>query len=72
MDNTTQIQRKAGTKLAEKSDVSTEISKVTISVVAIFGVAVGVWSLACIVGGLAASGGPLALVGAWMKAVTGM
>jgi hypothetical protein len=40
--------------------------------VAILGVAVGLWSLACIAGGLSASGGPLQLVGEWLKAVTGM
>jgi len=40
--------------------------------VAAFGALVGLWSLACIVGGMAASGGPLAFVGDWFKAVTGM
>jgi hypothetical protein len=45
---------------------------VSITFVAILGVAVGLWSLACIIGGLAASGGPLKLVGDWVKAVTGM
>lgn len=72
MANTTQIRQKSGTKVSEKGSVSTEVSKVSITFVAILGVAVGVWSLACIVGGLAASGGPLNLVGDWLKAVTGM
>jgi hypothetical protein len=40
--------------------------------VAVFGVIVGLWSLASLVGGLVASGGPLALVGNWFKAVSGM
>lgn len=72
MANGTQIRQKSRTKVTERSSVSTEVSKVSISFVAILGVAVGVWSLACIVGGLAASGGPLNLVGEWLKAVTGM
>ena len=58
MANGTQIRQKSRTEVSEKSSVSTEVSKVSITFVAILGVAVGVWSLACIVGGLAASGGP--------------
>ncbi len=72
MANGTRIQRREGATVTDKSSVSTEVSKVSIAFVAILGVAVGLWSLACIVGGLAASGGPLKLVGAWVKAVTGM
>ncbi len=72
MANNTRIQRKENTKVTDRGSVSTEVSKVSITFVAILGVAVGVWSLACIVGGLAASGGPLNLVGNWIKAVTGM
>jgi hypothetical protein len=72
MRNGTRIQRKDGTKVTDRGSVSTEVSKVSITFVAILGVAVGVWSLACIVGGLAAAGGPLKLLGAWVKAVTGM
>jgi hypothetical protein len=72
MANGTRIQRREGTRATDKGSVSTEVSKVSITFVAILGVAVGLWSLACIVGGLAASGGPLKLVGDWVKAETGM
>ncbi len=72
MANGTRIQRKEGTKVTDRGSVSTEVSKVSITFVAILGVAVGVWSLACIIGGLVATGGPLNLIGAWVKAVTGM
>ena len=72
MSNGTKIRQKTSTQVTEKSSVSTEVSKVSIVLVAIMAVAVGAWSLACIVGGLAASGGPLNLVGDWLKAVTGM
>ena len=54
-----------------QTDASTEVSKVGVITVAAFGVVVGLWSLACLVGGMAASGGPLAFVGDWFKAVTG-
>lgn len=72
MANGSRSQLKTRTQVSEKSNVTTEVSKVSITFVAILGVAVGLWSLACIVGGLAASGGPLKLVGDWVKAVTGM
>ncbi|MGB3211779.1 MAG: hypothetical protein WBB19_13830 [Desulforhopalus sp.] len=72
MANSARIQQKDSAKVRDKGSVSTEVSKVSITAVAIMGVAVGLWSLACIVGGLAASGGPLQLVGNWFKAVTGM
>lgn len=72
MANNTKIGRKTGISVIEKSNVSTEVSKVSITFVAILGVAVGVWSLACIVGGLVASGGPLEFVASWFKAVSGI
>jgi hypothetical protein len=72
MANRTRIQQQQKTKVSDRGNVSTEVSKVSIGFVAILGVAVGLWSLACIIGGLAASGGPLKLVSAWFQAVTGM
>lgn len=72
MNNNTRIGRKAGTAVGEKGNVSTEVSKISITFVAILGVAVGAWSLACIVGGLVASGGPLEFVANWFKAVSGV
>jgi hypothetical protein len=72
MANGTKIERRTGVNVSGKTSVTTEVSKVSMTFVAVLGVAVGLWSLACIVGGLAASGGPLQLAGAWFKAVTGM
>jgi hypothetical protein len=72
MENGARIQRKGRAKVSDKGSVSTEVSKASIAFVAILGVAVGLWSLACIIGGLAASGGPLKLVSSWFRAVTGM
>jgi hypothetical protein len=72
MINGTKIERRTGINVTNKSNVTTEVSKVTMTFVAVLGAAVGLWSLACIVGGLAASGGPLQLAGSWFKAVTGM
>ena len=72
MSERTKAINKTATSTSAKQDATTEISRVGIITVAAFGVVVGLWSLACIVGGMAASGGPLAFVGDWFKAVTGM
>jgi hypothetical protein len=72
MKNTAQVQQKGKVGASGGVGVVTEVSKVSVTVVAVFGVIVGLWSLASLVGGLVASGGPLALVGNWFKAVSGM
>ena len=72
MSDQIKVQQKVGSGSTTTTDSTTEISKVGIITVAAFGVVVALWSLACIVGGMAASGGPLAFAGDWLKAVTGM
>lgn len=72
MSDRIQVQQKVGSGSTATTDSATEVSKIGIVTVAAFGVVVGLWSLACIVGGMAASGGPLAFAGDWLKAVTGM
>jgi len=72
MKNSAMTQRKTETRVTGRSNVTTEVSKVSITVVAIFGVAVGLWSLACLVGGLVAAGGPFALAASWFRAVSGV
>ena len=72
MSERIRVKKKTGTGSSTKQDTATEISKVGVITVAAFGVIVGLWSLALIVGGMSASGGPLAFVGDWFKAVTGM
>ena len=72
MSERTKVEQKVTGGSASTENAATEISKVGIITVAAFGALVGLWSLACIIGGMAASGGPLAFVGDWFKAVTGM
>ncbi len=72
MGERTKVQQKIDSGSTASSNTVTEISKVGVFTVAAFGVVVGLWSLALIVGGMAASGGPLAFIGDWFKAVTGM
>lgn len=61
----------SGSRSVESTDSATEVSKVSIVVVGIFAAIVGLWSLACIIGGIAASGGITGLVAGWFKAVGG-
>lgn len=66
------VQENTKTRISTQTDAATEVSKIGVITIAAFGAVVGLWSVACIIGGMAASGGPLAFVGAWFKAVTGM
>lgn len=66
------VQENTKTTISTQTDAATEVSKIGVLTIAAFGAVVGLWSVACIIGGMAASGGPLAFVGAWFKAVTGM
>lgn len=72
MSDRTTVKQKTGAETNTAQNVTTEVSRVGIITVAAFGALVGLWSLACLVGGLSASGGPLAFAGDWFKAVTGM
>ncbi len=72
MSERTKVQQKVETGAATNRDAATEISKVGVFTVAAFAVVVGLWSVALVVGGMAASGGPLAFVGDWFRAVSGM
>ena len=55
-----------------KVDAATEISRAGMYTVGIVSALVGIWGLACFVGGLVASGGPLSFVANWFKAVAGI
>jgi len=72
MSDRTTTKQKTRIESVATQNVATEVSKVGVITIAAFGALVGLWSLACIVGGMTASGGPLAFVGDWFKAVTGM
>jgi small-conductance mechanosensitive channel len=68
----TQVQSRAETTTSLRTEVTTEVSKVSIVLVGVFAAIVGLWSLACIVGGIVSSGGVGGLLSGWLKAVTGM
>lgn len=68
-NSTTRDKQQVG--IRERSDATTEVSKVSIAVVGVFATIVGLWSLACIVGGIMSSGGVTELLSSWFRAVTG-
>jgi small-conductance mechanosensitive channel len=59
-------------RVGAKVEATSEISRAGIYTVGIASVLIGIWGLACFVGGMITSGGPLALVADWFKAVTGI
>lgn len=61
------------TRNAVKTDgkVDEQILKVGFVSIGVASVALGLWAAASLVGGIIASGGPLALVVNWFRAVTG-
>lgn len=54
-----------------ESRVDEQIMKVGFSVIGLSSLAIGIWAMASLVGGMVASGGPLALVTNWIGAVIG-
>ncbi|MEN8200110.1 MAG: hypothetical protein ABFR63_08560 [Thermodesulfobacteriota bacterium] len=74
MHNTTMTKQKtkSTTGQATGTSVSTEVDKVIIGTIAAFAGLVGLWSIACLASAMFQAGGPLALVGSWFKAVSGM
>lgn len=61
------------TRNAVKTDgkVDEQILKVGFVAIGVASCALGLWAAASLVGGMVASGGPLALVVNWFRAVTG-
>jgi len=68
----TSVNTRIKTRTKENATATTEISRAGIYTVGIASALIGVWGLACFVGGMIASGGPLSFVGNWFKAVAGL
>jgi hypothetical protein len=61
------------TRSAGRTDtkIDVQISKVGIAVIGLSSCVIGIWAVASLVGGMIASGGPIALVANWFRAVIG-
>ncbi|MBC8317276.1 MAG: hypothetical protein H8E41_05180 [Desulfobulbaceae bacterium] len=55
-----------------QTTVSAEVDKVIIGSVAAFTGIVGLWVAACLVSAMYQAGGPLHLIGGWLRAISGM
>ena len=65
------------TKTFEQANTGLNVSEETEGKAVIYaggigGALIGIWGLACLASGLIQSGGPLALIGNWFKAVSGL
>jgi hypothetical protein len=69
MKTQTAIKTRNVTRTDDKVDV--QISKVGFAVIGLSSCAIGIWAAASLLGGMIASGGPIALVANWFKAVIG-
>ena len=61
------------TKHAERTNdkVDVQVAKVGFTVIGLSSCAIGIWAVASLLGGMVASGGPVALVADWFRAVIG-
>ncbi len=53
------------------SKVEVQISQVGFAVIGLSSCAIGIWAVASLLGGMIASGGPVALIANWFRAVIG-
>ncbi len=66
------VQTRTGTKASSSDLVQAEVSRGAIRALTIAAALVALWVVACIIGGVVVSGGPVALVKGWFSAVTGL
>ncbi len=59
-------------RAADSARAQVEVSIGTLATIGAASAAIGLWSAACIVSGLIASGGPVGFVRSWFSAVSGM
>ncbi len=63
---------RTGRKVNTSAQVQAEVSSGAVRALNIAGVLVALWVAACLVGGMVAAGGPVALVKGWFSAVMGL
>ena len=67
----TQVQVKNQAISSESVNATTDVSKVFLYSIGAVSSIIGLWSFACIVGGMISSGGPLALAIGYFSAISG-
>ena len=66
------VKIKTNSNTQAKVNTQVEVSKGAMFVATAVPAAIGLWAVACFVGGLVVSGGPVAMVQSFFSAVTGM
>ncbi len=69
---TVQARKRTSTGSTTRIENGAEVSRAAIMALSAPSALIGVWSLACLVGGLVASGGPIGLAQSWFSAIAGM
>ena len=74
MKNSTLTKSRSRSSAASLENVFADlkVSRKAVAAVGTVSGAIGLWAVACFVGGMVSSGGPLAFAKAWVSAVTGM
>ncbi len=72
MTATANTTAKTRTNTKTSVDTRAEVSRGAMISINTAGAVIGLWSLASLVGGMVAAGGPFALAKAWFSAVSGM
>ena len=73
MKNTAITKQKSSVRQGQKADAGVDaLTKTSISVMAGVSALIGLWAVACFVGGMISSGGPLGFISDWFSAITGM
>lgn len=62
---------KTGSSLRTEARVDEQILRVGFATLGVSSLAIGIWALISLFGGMVASGGPLALIVDWLKAIWG-
>jgi hypothetical protein len=61
-----------GAASVDKALAGQEVSKGTLTGMGVVAGIIGIWALACFIGAMISSGGPIALARGWIAAVTGI
>jgi len=72
MENTILTKTDDRSKAKERAGVEAEVSRGTMYAIGVTAAIIGLWGIACFIGGLVSSGGPFSLLKGWALAVTGI
>ncbi len=64
--------RSSGVQTQSHLSVDSQVYTAGTTAIGVFACAIGLWAVACLIGGIMSSGGPFALVGNWFSAVFGI